>query len=127
MFFKSLFLIASLEFGFINGGVHNYNYYNATWNGVEALYANLQTEVSYKCFYINGEVNTFFTPITLTSYVPFQMDYTIELGIKLDSVQLAYEHSCFHPISPYSTIIGNEIKPKYEGGLDKIYIKISTK
>lgn len=74
-----------------------------------------------------GGMINYFTPITLTNYDPFQMTFIFNAGYKTGGVQIGFEHSCFHPMQPYATIIGNEIKPKYEGGYNKIFIKMSTK
>ena len=67
-----------------------------------------------------------FTPITLTNYDPFQMTSIFNAGYKTGGVQIGFEHSCFHPMQPYATIIGNEIKPKYEGGYNKIFMRFSN-
>jgi len=54
------------------------------------------------------------------------MTYVFNAGLDLGNVRLGYEHSCFHPIQSYATIIGNEIKPKYEGAYNKFFVRIST-
>jgi len=61
-----------------------------------------------------------------TKFLKDVLDSPTELD-KTGGVQIGFEHSCFHPMQPYATIIGNEIKPKYEGGYNKIFIKMSTK
>lgn len=45
------------------------------------------------------------------------------LGIESGGFTMGYEHSCYHPMQPYATIIGDEIKPKYEGGYNKFFIR----
>lgn len=129
MFFKVLLLAASLEFGAVQGSAINYNSSSYPWmmdNDI-ALYTELKADAQYKGFYAGGSMRNYFTPETLTNYVPFQMDFTFEAGFRTGAFQVGYEHTCFHPMQPYATIIGNEIKPKYEGGYNKIFIKMSTK
>ena len=74
----------------------------------------------------SGGMINYFTPITLTNYDPFQMTFIFNAGYKTGGVQIGFEHSCFHPMQPHATIIGNEIKPKYEGGYNKIFMRFSN-
>ena len=128
IFFKILALSASLEFGAIQGSAINYNAKSNRWMMDKdiALYTTLNADISYQGFYIGGAMQNYFTPESLTNYIPFQMDFTFEAGYRNGPVQIGFEHTCYHPMQPYATIIGNEIKPKYEGGYNKIFIKMST-
>ena len=73
-----------------------------------------------------GGMINYFTPITLTNYAPFQMTFIFNAGYKTGGVQIGFEHSCFHPMQPYATIIDSNIKPSYEGGYNKFFVRIST-
>jgi len=73
-----------------------------------------------------GGMINYFTPITLTNYDPFQMTSIFNAGYKTGGVQIGFEHSCFHPMQPYATIIDSNIKPSYEGGYNKFFVRIST-
>ena len=125
MFFRILLLSAALETGFISGGVFNYSAQNRKWLDIGALYTSLSVQANYKIFYIGGQMDSYFTPISATNYAPFQMTFVFRAGLDFDNVKLGYEHACFHPTQPYATIIGNEIKPKYEGGYNKIFVRIT--
>ena len=129
MFFKALILCAAIEAGFISGGVHNYQARNTAWSKAEigALYTTLEASLHYKALYVGGAMDCYFTPLDWTHYSPFQMTYIFNAGLDFDTVKIGYEHSCFHPIQPYATIIGNEIKPKYEGAYNRFFVRISTK
>jgi len=127
MFFQILALAASLEFGFMNGGIYNYSGLNEGWKEIGTLYTSINATVNYKFLYVGGGMDCYFTPKSWNNYMPFQMTYILKAGLDFNTVQIGYEHDCFHPISPYSTIIGNEIKPKYEGGSNKFFVKIKTK
>lgn len=118
---------AALEMGFISGGEFNYQTRNKEWEGIGALYTSLEASAQLKTFYIGGSMDCYFTPEGIGSFSPFQMTYVFNAGLDFDNIQIGYEHSCFHPMQPYATIIGNEIKPKYEGSLDKFFARISTK
>lgn len=126
MFFKALLFCAALETGFISGGLYNYQTRNKQWIDVGALYTMLEGSAHYNGLYVGGEMVCYFTPESLTNYSPFQMTYVFNAGLEAGNVKIGYEHSCFHPMQPYATIIGNEIKPKYEGGYDKIFVRIAT-
>ena len=125
MFFRILLLSAALETGFISGGIFNYSAHNRDWLNIGAFYASLLAQVNYKALYIGGQMDSYFTPISATNYAPFQMTFVFRAGLDFDNVKLGYEHSCFHPMQPYATIVGNEIKPKYEGGYNKIFVRIT--
>ena len=128
MFFKVLLLAASLEFGAVQGSAFNYAgpYPEQMMRNDVALYTALNADVSYHGFYLGGGMRNFFTPETLVNYVPFQMDFTFEAGYRAGAFQIGYEHTCFHPMQPYATFIEQEIKPKYEGGYNKIFVRIQT-
>ena len=49
-----------------------------------------------------------------------------ESSVYESGVQIGFEHSCFHPMQPYATIIDSNIKPSYEGGYNKFFVRIST-
>jgi hypothetical protein len=128
MFFKALILCAALEAGFVSGGAFNYQARNTAWSKAEigALYTTLEASAHYSALYVGGAIDCYFTPETLTNFSPFQMTFIFNAGLKSGNVEIGYEHSCFHPMQPYATIIGNEIKPKYEGGYDKLFVRIAT-
>lgn len=125
MFFQAILLSASLEAGIISGGVFNYSTRSMDWIDVGALYTTLSANVNYKAMYVGGQMDSYFTPISIANYAPFQMTFVFRAGLDFGNVKLGYEHSCFHPMQPYATIIGNEIKPKYEGGYNKIFVRIT--
>lgn len=127
MLFQVLILSAALEAGFVSGGEFNYSARNQLWLDIGALYTSLSAQVKYKTIYVGGQLDNYFTPITIVNYSPFQMVFIFRAGLDFDNIQFGYEHSCFHPMQPYAIIIGNEIKPKYEGGYDKFFVRISTK
>lgn len=125
MFFQMLILSAALETGFISGGAFNYNDRTLpVWRDVGALYTTLEAKVSYGPAYIGGEVETYFTPIAWNSYSPFQMTYIFGAGLDFGKLKLGYEHSCFHPMNPYGTFFGSELKPVFEGSTNRIFLRI---
>jgi len=126
MFFKALLLTAALEAGFLSGGLYNYSTINQDWEGIGALYTSVEVKAQYKNAYIGGQIDSYFTPATWIDYIPFQTTFIFKAGLDFGNFQLGYEHSCFHPMQPYATVIGNEIKPKYEGGYNKFFVRIET-
>jgi hypothetical protein len=127
MLFQILLLSAALETGFVSGGTFNYSANDEKWLDIGALYASLSVQATYKAFYIGGQMDSYFTPTSIVNYNPFQMTFVFRAGFDFGNVRLGYEHSCFHPMQAYATIIGNEIKPKYEGGYNKFFIRIISK
>ncbi len=124
MFWQAIVLSAALEAGFVSGGVYNYSQSN-NWINVGALYTSLEATVEYGHLYVGGGMDCYFVPLSLTNYMPFQMTYTLDAGLKFGDFQIGYEHSCYHPTQVYATIMGNEIKPKYEGGYNRFFIRFS--
>ena len=124
MFFQALILSASLEAGGLLGGIYNYSNRNQLVF-LDAFYTTLEAKAKYDVLYVGGQMDCYFTPITVTNYSPFQMTFVFRAGADFGNVKLGYEHSCFHPMQPYATIVGNEIKPKYEGGYNKIFVRIT--
>lgn len=127
MFFKILTLCAAIEGGFISGGIFNYTNGNMAWKDIGSLYTTLDTKICYGPAYISGSMECFFTPRSIVDYVPFQMTYNLGAGVEIGNVKFGYEHSCFHPIQPYLTVWDTGVTPKYEGGTDKFFVRISTK
>ncbi len=123
MFFKMLLFSAALETGFLGGGMFNYQLRNQDWFGVGALYTDLEARVSFEQLYVGGAVITYFTPAGIANFSPFQMTYIFDIGIETGIFKMGYEHSCYHPMQPYATIIGTEIKPLYEGNYDKFFVR----
>lgn len=125
MFWQMLLLSAALETGFISGGV--FNYHDRTlpdWREVGALYTELDATVSYGPAYVGGGFVCYFTPVSIVNYSPFQMTYLFNAGLDFGTVQLGYEHACFHPTNPYGTFFGSELKPLYEGATNRIFLRI---
>jgi hypothetical protein len=127
MFFKAFALAFAIEAGFISGGIWNYSERNTQWVEVGALYVDLEARGSLGPLYVGGAVSTHFTPTSLINYSPFQNTYEIGAGLEFDGVTLGYRHACYHPLQPYATVIGREIKPKYEGGYNQVFMRIETK
>lgn len=125
MFFQMLLLSAALETGFISGGAFNYNDRTLpAWRELGALYTELDAKVSYGPAYIDGGFLCYLTPVSVINYSPFQMTYTIGAGLDFGKVKLGYEHACFHPMNPYGTFFGNELRPVFEGATNKIFLRI---
>jgi len=127
MFFRILLLTFAVETGFISGGTWNYSKLNINWVDVGTLYVDLEAKGSICPLYIGGAISTYFTPKSLVNYSPFQVTYEIGAGLQSKGATLGYRHVCYHPLQPYATIIGNEIKPKYEGGYNQIFMRLETK
>lgn len=127
MLFKVLLFSAALEAGFLNGSTFNYNDRNIDWLYFGALYTSLDAKVTLGPAYLGGGMICYFTPDGVLNFSPFQMTYLFNLGLNFGNVQLEFEHSCYHPEQPYATIFGTEIKPKYEGGYNRIFVRIRTK
>ncbi len=126
MFFQALLLSAALEAGLLSGGVYNYGNYNAKMGMIDAMYTTLSATASLGPAYAGGAMECYFTPLALTAFKPFQMTFIFNAGLDFGNLKIGYEHSCFHPMNPYATIFDNEIKPKYEGGYDKFFVRIET-
>ena len=127
MLFKIFLLTAALEMGIVNGILCNYTRSTPSIDDINPLYTSLEADVSISLFYVGGKMLCYFVPDVITNYVPFQMTFVFNAGIKFDSVKIGYEHSCFHPMQTYASIIDYEIKPKYEGGYNRFFIRFSTK
>ena len=121
MFFKALLLTFALEVGWLSGDMYNYTQW--TENQVGALYTTLEANVSYKALYVSGLMASYFGARDITHYSPFQTTFVFGAGLQFDTIKVGYEHSCFHPMQPYATIVGYEVKPKYEGGYDKFFVR----
>lgn len=127
MLFKILLLTAALELGVVNGTLFNYTKDIVDGKKFTPLYSSLETNIPLEPFYFGGKMICYFTPTSLINYSPFQMTYIFNAGLAFDSVKIGYEHSCYHPMQTYATIIDYEIKPKYEGGYNRFFIRFSTK
>ena len=126
MFFKALILSFAIESGFVSGGLFNYSERSMEWKDIGSLYTTMESDVSFGPAYVGGEIISYFVPKTLVNYSPFQITFIARAGLDFGNFQLGYEHSCFHPMQPYATVIGNEMKPKYEGGYNKFFVRIET-
>lgn len=129
MFFSALIFSAFLEFGGLLGGIYNYTKVPIENTTIIPLYTKMSAEVSYEGLYVGGQMDCYFLAKTVTNFVPFQNTYIFRLGYRKDAFEIGYEHSCFHPFSTYSnlTVVEDEIKPKYEGGIDRVFVKFRLK
>lgn len=127
MFFQLLVFIASMELGVLSGGIYNYTPAHPVSTTIYPIYSKFSGEVSYLGFFIGGQMDCYFLMDTITKYQPFQNTYIINAGYRQKSFEIGFSHSCFHPMLAYSTLIidTDEIKPKYEGAVEKVYVKFS--
>lgn len=121
---RAIILSATLEAGILSGGVYNYSAWS--YNEAKPLYTTILAQAELGALYVGGQMDSYFTMRDITHYSPFQMTFTLRVGARFERVQFGYEHMCFHPMQPYATIMGNEIKPRYEGGMDKFFVRIVT-
>ena len=74
--------------------------------------------------YVRGKAKTFIEIAdTGYSFYPHQIDFTFDIGIKLDNISFGFRHTCFHPV-----FLNNNINNT--GHLDRheeIYLKIEGK
>ena len=70
---------------------------------------------------------SYFTSKSIINYSPFQMTFLVNAGIKIENIQIGYEHSCYHPLQPYITFFKYEVIPKYEGSYNRFFIRIKAK
>ena len=127
MFFQALLLSFLMDIGCINGGILNYHDNSYSLGLVDSLYVSLEMKAQYKFLYVGGGLDCYFTPITWKDFTVFQNTYIFKAGLDFGNVSFNYEHSCFHPMQPYATVFDYEIKPKYEGGYDRWYIRVQSK
>jgi len=124
MFFSALVFSAFLELGGMFGGIYNYPVPEPIT--MFPLYTTIAADVEYEGFYVGGQMDCYYLAEKVTNYKPFQNTYIFRAGYRRDGFTLGFEHSCFHPFSTYATIFPAEIKPKYEGFVDKVFVRIET-
>jgi len=128
MFFQAILLAASIEAGVMSGGIYNYmSPPKKAYDSARVLYTSLDVQAKYGVFYIGGGITTYMSMQDITTYWPWQSDYRIGAGLKIGNMQIGYEHECYHPQYPYLMIFREQFTPKYEGGHDKIFIRITSK
>ena len=141
-----LILSYSLSFGYDPSTIFAYNNITA-WaiqNGQPApntsipLYANLDGEVAIAPWgehglqmFAGGGIRDDFYPVNWHDFDPWQDTYKFRAGLRWGPVTIAYQHVCFHPVMPYSTIDfldGAAVPvPHFEGATDNFSITFSGK
>jgi len=72
-------------------------------------------------FFIGGETETQFSKIDSYYFSPWQDTYMVSGGIRVIGVEIGYQHTCSHPVTPDSI----KIPSKLNFAFDKVYVKIS--
>lgn len=125
MFLSLLALSASLEFGFIDGGVVQYKPEVVPSYSIP-FYSTFEIQAQTKYLYFGSSVRTEMFPANVFSWTPTQVTYNIKTGLIFEHFVFGYEHSCFHPIMPYATTMIEErqVVPSFEGYYDRFYVRM---
>lgn len=128
-FFQAIVLSAAMELGVLNGAVYNYDKPVRALSSLEyPLYVSLEAQARSGIFFAGGSIESLvWMDKPLSSYIPFQINFTTSVGMRFDNVVLGFDHICFHPIKPYSPLLNDGIMPKYEGSYEKFYLRVETK
>lgn len=127
-FLSILALSAALEFGATTGGVYQYRPY-AALHDVPPYYGTFEFGAEAGPAFFESSIRTDMFPEKLNNWKPIQMTYTIGGGIKLGALRFGYEHSCFHPMQTYATVMpeSKQAVPGWEGAYDRFYVRAEVK
>lgn len=75
---------------------------------------------------LGGSCNSLFSPTdNINNFAPTGINYLFYIGIEpIKGISIIYEGSCFHPVSAYSNMGGQEI---LDAGWRRVYIEIKGK
>lgn len=91
-----------------------------------SYYTEMNAEVvAFDMVFVGGTVRTDMRPITVDNWSPFWMTYGFNAGFRFGLVEAGFRHSCLHPITAYSGLLG-ERTPIAEGGYREIYLRIGN-
>ena len=100
------------------------------WNGFSGSYfITIDTEaVILNHIFIGGWIDSAMTKhVSHPIFKPLQQTYQFRMGLRYKNVEIGYSHVCGpHPVMSYPTFGLNENIAPFEGGIDKIYIKVSN-
>lgn len=116
-----------LELGTISGGVQQYTPVE-TPKEIPPLYAEFGIRGDAGIFFAEGKIVTDFQFRGADRYTPTQETYVVGFGVDMGALTIGYEHSCFHPITPYATTMLSryQVVPHFEGAYDRAYIRITS-
>ena len=136
----------SLTLGYDPSTIFAYNNISAhaIQNGAAApntslpLYVNLQGDVAIAPWgesgfqiFAGGGIRDDFYPVAWDNFDPWQDTFKFDAGLRWGPIELRYQHVCFHPVLPYSTVDfldGAAVPvPHFEGSIDDFSITFSGK
>lgn len=102
------------------------------------LYVDLQARVTLEpwgdqapSLFVGGGIRNDFYQDGGVNFLPWQDTYTFRAGFRWGPLELQYRHSCYHPVTPYATLVyldGSTIPiPRSEGWIDDFTITFSGK
>jgi len=77
-------------------------------------------------FFLNGRIRIeMYEDKFMRNYKPYQNEFEINTGIRLEFIEIGYRRFCVHPMKVFHD--NYEVWPdiKYEGGKEEIYIKFT--
>jgi hypothetical protein len=94
-----------------------------------AVYINLDTEVLITDYlFVGGWIDTYMLKNEQGhTFKPLQQTYQFRAGVRLDNIEIGYEHVCGpHPVFTYPQYGTDQPSAPFEGAYDKFYIQISN-
>ena len=122
-----LSLMLYLELGAMSGGVIQYEP-TPIMSDVPPLYAEFGIRGEAGWFFAEGKISTDFRARSITSYTPTQETYAIGFGVEIGPLTVGYEHSCFHPVTPYLTSMREryQVTPYFDGAYNRTYVRFTA-
>jgi len=82
---------------------------------------DIQAEM-FDLFFVGGGITTNLrTQDAPNPFIPVDVFYSFNAGIKFQFIEAGFRHYCMHPIVPF--LYHAEISPQWEGAYEEIYIK----
>lgn len=123
-----LVLSAALEAGITDGAVYQYRPETALVT-VPPCYATFEVGAELGPVFFETSLRTDMWPLALNSWTPIQSTYSIGGGLDFGPLRVGYEHSCFHPMQAYATVLpeSKQAVPGWEGAYDRFYLRLEVK
>ena len=119
-----LFAFIKLYYLFTFGvmtGPHSLAVYEVPMNDFVCMADFESTIAVCDVFFITGQVKVFsYEREFLKVYDPYQLEFYINVGIKVGQIKIGYKHGCIHPMFTYVKWNGTK-HVKYEGSVSFLY------
>jgi hypothetical protein len=124
---SALLLSAFIQFGSVQGSPVIYEDPKPFVLTDFRAYADIGAKGEYGPVFVGGSVRTDMAMIDAGNWSPQQVTFIYEAGAKVGPLTAGVRRICYHPIMPYMSYYGYDVRPSSEGAALDVYLRLDIK